>query len=167
MNRLLPVGVLAALCVGMACTTSPKKLESEEAVTDNCKGVPKLKWQVYDRGLNAKETLDLATKLTVAAQVDASKSKELSGAGKVDASVTSELAKLIQLSVKQGSTVSQDFWEQDLRYRQSLCFLDEQSRRSDLTPEQKKTFLDEIAKFTEAQRTYMFGLQKKTGAPRP
>ena len=110
--------------------------------------------------------MELATKLTAAAEADAKLSKDVNASGKIDGSISSQLAGVINLNVKQESKVSQTFWEQDLTYRQSLCFLDEMSRRQDITPDQKAKFIDEITKFTSSRRDYTFQLEKKrAGSP--
>lgn len=162
---------LAAILIAFimsGCETTTE-LETHSAVQpDSCKNIPKLKWQVYSRGFDAKEALDLATKLSVAAKADAANLKKVADVkAEAGAGLSSQLSKIINLNVKQESKVSQDFWEQDLTYRQSTCYLDTLSLREDLTVEQKDQVLKEILSFSKMRREYMFEYKKKAGLTQP
>lgn len=158
----LTTALVVSLVTG--CATNSDDETHSAVEPDSCKNIPKLKWQIYSRGFDAKEALELATKLSAAAKADSDKLKKIANASvEAEAGLTSQLSKIINLNVKQESKVSQEFWEQDLTYRQSLCYLDTLSLRKDLSTEQKNQVVGEILSFSSARREYMFEYKKKVG----
>lgn len=137
--------------------------ESKNPVVDNnCEDIPQLKWKIYSRGFTSEEALELATQLTVAAKADSKKLQTIIDASaNADVGITSELAKIVNLSVKQDSTVSDGFWKQELTYRRSVCLLNDMLKRDDFTETQRDKILDDILAFNKAARDYVFVVEVK------
>ena len=153
---------LGVIPVISACSSLSPKGSAVEP--DSCKNVPKLSWQVYEEGATAEDAVKLASELVAAGKIDAGLSNEYSkSSGEASVSLTSELSKIVRSNVKKKSDVSQRFWEQDLTFRQSVCYLDTLSLRDDLTKEQKNKVVDEILSFSSVRKNYMFSIEKKSG----
>ena len=154
--------VILSILMSSGCIDTGIKEKQSAVEPDSCKDIPKLQWQIYSRGFDAHEALTLASDLTAAAIADAKKTKEIVDiSGKVGGKLTSQLAEIINRNVKQESRVSEEFWEQDLAYRQTLCYLDVLLANKDLTPEQKEKVFAQILAFTDARKEYMFQSEKK------
>lgn len=163
MKIALALFILFLSLLTSGCIDPPRPTENVTSTLDNCK-VSRLQWQVYSRGFDAKEATDLATKLTLAANADAAKLKNIVDASVgVDVSITSELSRLVNQNVKQESKVSEKFWEQELTFRQTLCYLDDLSKRPDLDKNQKSQVVSQILEVTKARQEYTFRSEKKTG----
>jgi hypothetical protein len=135
---------------------------NDSAVSDNCKNVPRLDWQVEEKGYDSETALKLVADIQAAAKADASVIKgidQLEG----DVKLSSELAKTINKNVKQTSKVSQDFWEQDLTYRQTLCFYESMVNNDKISEEVKAKYHEAILEMGKIRTDYMFEQKKSTG----
>lgn len=154
---------LIAASVFFLCTA--EKCE-ESAVSDNCTNVPKLNWQAEDKGYDSETALKLVADLQAAAKADAAVVK---GVDKLEADVklTSELAKTINKNVKQSSKVTQDFWQQDLTYRQTLCFYESMVNNKSISEDIKAKYHAAILEMGNIRTAYMFEQKKRTGSSQP
>jgi len=130
---------------------------SRPAVEDKCENVPKLRWQIEDREFNNETALQLVTDLQAAAELDAKVIKK----GEASGSVKSELAITINKNINQSSSVSEEFWEQELTYRQTLCFYDYMTRRPDLSQEVKNKYHEAILELTRLRTQYTFASKQR------
>lgn len=128
---------------------------------EQCAEMPGFKWQKDERQLGSKEVLERLAELKASAQADAKFSKDLAASGKLEGSYKSKLAETINLYVKQDSQVSDEFWEQDLHFRQVGCFFLAVSKQPHLDQEDKKKFLDGILEVNRTRTDYMYGVNKK------
>ena len=146
-----------------SCGPGKKTLtgNSTSAQTDNCKDVPKLSWQIETRGLDDSTTSKLIADIQAAANSDATQSKiPINGSAKI----SSELAKVVSLSVRQSSNVTQDFWQQDLTFRQILCYYDSKTNDLSLSKDVRDKFIQAILDLTKTRTDYTFEVKKKTGS---
>ncbi|KAB1065221.1 hypothetical protein [Salibacter halophilus] len=136
---------------------------NDSAVSDNCKNVPRLDWQVEEKGYDSETALKLVAELQAAAKADA---EAIQGMDELEADVdlSSELAKTINKNVKQKSKVSQDFWEQDLTYRQTLCFYESMVNNKKISEEVKSKYHEAILEMGKIRTAYMFEQKKRTGS---
>lgn len=136
---------------------------NDSAVSDNCKNVPRLNWQVEEKGFDSETALKLAAELQAAAKADG---KSIEGIDKLegDVNISSELAKTINKNVKQSSKVTQEFWEQDLTYRQTLCFLESMVNNNNYSEEVKAKYHETILEVSKLRAEYMFEKKKRTGS---
>jgi len=125
-----------------------------------CNGVQSLKWQNEKIGGDFRETFNLMVKLNSGAEADLKRTEQLTGKGKLDFGISSELAKVINESVVKGSEVSQQFWQQEIQMTQTLCYYSSLLDRKDLNGEQRQQVLDKIHEFQTLRNNYSFGLDK-------
>jgi hypothetical protein len=135
---------------------------NDSAISDNCKNVPRLNWQVEEKGYDSETALKLVAELQAAAKADA---EVIQGIDKLEGelNLSSELAKTINKNVKQQSKVSQDFWEQDLTYRQTLCFYESMVNNKKISEEVKAKYHDAILEMGKIRTAYMFEQKKRVG----
>ncbi|MCB9178435.1 MAG: hypothetical protein H6590_03300 [Flavobacteriales bacterium] len=149
--------------MGFAACGSAARIEKQTPVSDDCKSVPKLEWQNESQGMDAETTLKLATELRLAAEADVAKSKELAGSASADLTVTSELAKVVTRNVQKSQSVTQDFWQQELTFRQILCYYDKLINQKG-TPESVKTQIySEVISMSKLRLDYTFEEKKRNG----
>lgn len=129
---------------------------------DNCQDVPKLSWQIESRGLNDSTTSKLIADIQAAAKADAIQGKNIGGTASVK--FNSELAKVVSLNIKQSSAVSQEFWEQDLTFRQIICFYNSKMGDPNLTQELRGKFAVAALELGKTRSDYTFELKKKNGS---
>lgn len=157
--------ILLALSL-LACNSTNDVVAKREEVNaiDGCKDVPGLKWEYYERGYTSDEVLNLADKLVAAGRVDAELSEKASAEANASAQLESSLAQTIKGSVKQSSDVSDEFWEQEVAYQQTLCLLRAMQRDEKLTDEAYSKINDKILEFTSIRITYVTERKKKLSA---
>jgi hypothetical protein len=141
-------------------TLTAEKCE-KSATSDNCKNVPKLNWQEETPGYDSETALKIVASLQAAAQADAVKSKELNASGNASVDISSELAKVVNKSVKQESKVTQEFWQQDLTFRQILCYYDAAVNNKNTSEATKQKYHDAILELTKLRADYTFEVSKK------
>lgn len=120
------------------------------AVSDNCKDLPKLNWQVENR--STESLPKLATKLVVAAKSDSILLSKALTMPKGSVNLESSFIKEVKNLVESKSEVSQEFWEQDIVYRQTLCFL-ESSTYKVKDPSVQKEYHNLILRLLELRAT--------------
>jgi hypothetical protein len=122
-----------------------------------------LAWQNQVQGADAETVAKIVTNLTAAAEADAKKSEDLKGSASVDLDIKSEVAKVINQNVTQSSRVSEEFWEQENRFGESMCLFIALLDRKDLPKETKSEIVDDIRKLVTAHNDYV--LNKKKAQP--
>jgi len=128
---------------------------------ESCKNLPGIKWKYESQGFDKDKALELVTKLNAAAEVDGTQSEQLAAKGSFDVKVESMLAKAIKENSTFGQDVSDSFWEQDIRFKQTLCFMQGLLNRKDLKDEERKTVMARIDKTVEAYNNYILGVDQK------
>jgi hypothetical protein len=146
--------IIAIIIVCGSCNTQKKTT----AVQDNCKGLPKLRWQTEKVSNTDSSFIDFVAGLSAAAKFDASVSQRVYDS--IGLKLQSQLAK--KVSVVANSSVSQEFWEADIVFRQTLCFLDNKLSGNDLSENLRKAIESEYISIIESRRIYLNELQKKT-----
>lgn len=158
------LAALAALVYFTACNKTMKpviKHPTDNAVTDTCIGVPRLNWQEEVRGVESDKALKFMTELQLAAEADAKKGADLAAKGNFKTDIKSEFASKLNEYTTKSSKVSTGFWEQELAFRQLLCYYESVTRRSDVSQTIKDKYHEAILSMGTTRITYMFAIEKK------
>lgn len=135
----------------------PKKNEG----LDTCKDLPNIEFEDTQIGENTEKTLKFVGNLSAKASIDVKKSNNVSG----DTEIKSEFGKEIKKSVKNSQDVSDDFWEQNITLTQLLCFTQAQSKRKDISKEEKKEFNQLLIQIIKDRNDYLVERSKKKVQP--
>lgn len=153
------------LTSALAITLLTAEKCNKGAVSDDCTNIPRLNWQVDVKGYDSETALKLVADMQAAIKADAEVLKaidNLEGAVKL----TSELAKTINKNVKQSSQVSQEFWEQDLQHRQTLCFFESMVNNDNVPADVKAKYHEAILELSRIRADYMFEQKKELAKSR-
>jgi len=151
MKNLIFLFIFLASC---APNISRKINQTKSAFGDKCKGVNSLTWQEQVQGADAATTAKLISDLTAAAEADAKKSEGLKGSVKADLNIKSELAKVINRNTTQSSKVSEEFWQQEIRFGESVCLFLSLLDRKDLSTKLKENIINDIRKLVTSYSDY-------------
>lgn len=117
----------------------------------SCAQMPTLQWQKASTGMSVEDILKVSASLNATAKAEIDKAKQASGEAKLSADLSNALKKEFNAS----SDVSQDFWQQDIIMMQQACFMSAESKRIDLTPEQKAAFLTQEVQWSENAQAFV------------
>lgn len=146
-----------------SCNSTEKAInQTKAAYGSRCNGVTSLAWQKKIQGADAETTAKIVTEITVAAEADAKKSADLQASGKIDAGFKSDIAKVINQNVTASSQVSDDFWEQDNVFGETMCLFISLLDRKDISSKQKEGIIDDIVKISVARNDYVLNKKKIT-----
>ncbi len=101
--------------------------------------------------MSVEDILKVSASLNATAKAEIDKAKQASGEAKLSADLSNALKKEFNAS----SDVSQDFWQQDIIMMQQACFMSAESKRIDLTPEQKAAFLTQEVQWSENAQAFV------------
>lgn len=132
------------------CQTSSRINQTKAAFADRCNGVSSLNWQSQVQGADAEATAKLVAELTAAAEADARRSADLQLAGEANLDIKSEWARVINQNTSQSSEVSEEFWEQENRFTQSLCLYLYLLDSKELSKSEKSDVVSDIRKIVSA-----------------
>ena len=159
LNCFLSIFSLFFLLTG--CSSTQKAInQTKTAYGNRCKGVTSLNWKEQIQGGDANTIAKFVTDLSVAAQADAKKSEDLKGSANANVKVTSDIAKVINQNVKQTSIVSEEFWEQENTFGESLCVLLTLLDNRNVSKNQKMTIIDDIQKLVMNLNEYSLNKKK-------
>lgn len=128
----------------------------------NAKTFRTLNWQIEKRGFDSEAALKLVADIQAAAKADATVIKGIDNLS-ADLNLSSEFAKTIKKNVQESSIVSQEFWEQDLHYRQTLCFYESIVNSKGVPNDIKAKYHDAILELGKIRTDYEFTQKKRTG----
>lgn len=162
MKKILTTAAVLALVL-ISCNSTKKAInQTKAAYGDRCDGVTSLSWQKQIQGADAETTAKIVTDITAAAKADAKKSEDLQAGGEVDANVKSDIAKVINQNVVQSSQVSDDFWEQENRFGETMCLFLNLLDRRDISKTKKEEIIDNIVAISVAHNNYVLNKKKIT-----
>lgn len=151
-----------AIITLLSCNNTRKAINQTKSAYENrCEGITSLSWQKQIQGADAETTAKIITELTAAAQADAKKSADLQASGQVDFSLKSDIAKVINQNVTQTSQVSDEFWEQENRFGESMCLFLNLLDRGDISKDTKKEIIDDIRKLVTSHNDYVLNKKKR------
>lgn len=161
-KNLSGLTIILSLLILCSCGGSTKKAinQTKTAYGNRCNGVTSLSWQKQIQGADAETTAKIVTDITVAAEADAKKSQDLQVHGNVDANFKSDIAKVINQNVTQSSKVSDDFWEQENRFGETMCLFLALLDRKDIANNKKEQIIDNIVKISVAHNDYVLNKKK-------
>jgi hypothetical protein len=162
-NVLLSITILIVVILLSSCGSTKKAINQTKAAYGNrCEGVTSLSWQKQIQGADAETTAKIVTEITAAAEADAKKSEDLQVSGEINASIKSDIAKVINQNVTQASQLSDDFWEQENRFGETMCLFLVLLDRKDLSNQKKEEIIDNIVKIAVAHNDYVLNKKKVT-----
>ncbi len=146
-----------------SCGSTKKAINQTKAAYGNrCDGVTSLSWQRQVQGADAETTAKIVTDITAAAEADAKKSEDLQASGEFDANFKSDIARVINQNVTQSSQVSDEFWEQENRFGETMCLYLALLDRKDISNSKKEEIIDSIVKLSVAHNDYVLNKKKIT-----
>ena len=155
--------VLISLLILSSCGSTKKAInQTKTAYGNRCDGVTSLSWQQQIQGADAETTAKIVTDITAAAEADAKKSEDLQASGEINASFKSDIAKVINQNVTQSSKVSDEFWEQENRFGETMCLFLALLDRKDISNAKKEEIIDNIVKISVAHNDYVLNKKKVT-----
>lgn len=161
--NLLTLAVITILVLLNSCRSTRKEINQQEAAwRERCDGMTSLAWQTQIQGADAETTANIVTQLTAAAEADAKKSEDLKASGRIDTEFKSDIAKVINQNVNQASEVSDEFWEQENRYGETMCLFVSLLDREDFSSEKKNEILNNILTISQAHNDYVLNKKKLT-----
>lgn len=128
-----------------------------------CNNLPNLNFQDINNDINGTKVTKLAVDLAAAAKMDAQKSANVSLADSANANIKSELSKTVNFHTTESSKVDEEFWKQNIVFTQCACFLESQSKRKDLSKEQRETITTAMIDLVKARSDYSLQFEKKSG----
>ncbi|MEO9871766.1 hypothetical protein [Ekhidna sp.] len=147
------------LLIGMACkrTSNPS---INGPVQDNCNDVPKLVGKEYKN--DAKAASELIKDFSAAASIDLTKIKSLEDLNaKVE--FASKLSQTLNQNVEISSTVSDEFWEQELAFRQIICLYKSIIDDPNVSEPIKGEYHKGILEFSKQRLDFQFYKKKRNG----
>lgn len=146
----------------LSCSPNVQKQinQTKTAYGDRCEGFSGLSWQEQIQGADAETTARLVSELTAAAEADVKQSEDLKGSANADVTIESELAKVINQNVTQKSKVSQEFWEAENRFGESICLFLYLLDDPRLSKETKKEIIDDIRKLVVSHNDFVLNKKK-------
>jgi hypothetical protein len=149
--------IIALACVFSFCLFTFSTCHHIQTPPDgglnSCVNLPNIRFSDEKVGLDKEKTFKLLTDLAAAANTDAALSKTITAQASL--SVKSEFSKKFNENVVASQQVSSDFWEQNITITQLYCFTEAQSKRTDLTPEQKADWNKLLMQITSDRNEYL------------
>ncbi|MEM7551647.1 MAG: hypothetical protein AAF363_18325 [Bacteroidota bacterium] len=127
--------------------------QSGESGLSSCKNLPNIEFKDQKIGTDVDKTFKLLTELAAAAESDVLLSKAIDA--EADINVKSEFAKKLKQNISASQNVNDDFWEQNITLTQLLCFTESQSKRQDLSPEERTHFTQLLTKILSDRNEYL------------
>lgn len=126
------------------------------AVNDDCTDLPKLNWMKEEDSVNTYSLVNFIARASDAAKQDIDSSLNAVTNG---VQLKSRFAQFRKLNGS--SSVSEDFWEQDIAFRQMICFLDKKISQKNLSSDFKKECEKRLFEWIDFKKTYLEQRQKK------
>lgn len=126
------------------------------AVKDDCTDLPKLNWMKEEDTVNSYSLISFIARASDAAKEDIDSSLNAVGNG---VQLKSRFAQFRKLNGS--SSVSEDFWEQDIAFRQMICFLDKKISQKNLSSDFRKECEKRLFEWIDFKKTYLEQRQKK------
>ena len=158
-----PLIILFFLTFIFSCKKPP--IDNSSSTVNDCKSVPALRFQNISDSLNATTVSEMAGEIAAAAKTTAIASKTAPVDASGSAKLSADLSRKVSQVLVQSSTVQQDFWQQDIVFRQVLCFLETQSFRKDIPQAHKDKIHSAMLELASARSQYSLEWEKKNGQP--
>ncbi len=129
------------------------KCKDKGAGLESCKSLPNIAFMDEEVGTDKEKTFKLLTELAAAAKNDATLSQTIEAQASL--SVKSELGRKLNQNIKASQKVSEDFWEQNITFSQLLCFTEVQTKRKDLSKEEKEEYSKLLRQFLSDRNEYL------------
>jgi hypothetical protein len=120
---------------------------------ESCENLPNISFMDEEVGTDKEKTLKLLTDLAAAANYDATLSQTIEAQASL--SIKSELGRKLNQNIKASQEVSEDFWEQNITFSQLICFTEAQTKRKDLSGQEKEKYSKLLMQFLSDRNEYL------------
>lgn len=152
--------IIFILC---SCRSS-KSVAVDKIALSSCDNLPNIKFQNAEDTIDIEKVAKFATDLKVAAEADISKMVDVPSKANGSVEIKSEFGKKVNEKLIAQSKVSEEFWQQNIVFTQSLCFLERQSNRKDISKEIREQIIRDMNALAIARSKYSTEFQKKNGS---
>ncbi len=132
--------------------------DTGDAYSEACEGVTTLSWQKQIITPSDEYNAARAGEIREALEMDARESSMLSQGWKLKGTVTSHLASVINKYMSDSQSVSDEFWEQSVRFTETMCFLLTLMDRSDLSNTMRQNLENNLQSVINSRSDYLTNL---------